>query len=296
MGEFQIGGQAVIEGVMMRGANSYSIAVRTPDGKIISHTEKISSLMNKIPLGKSLLRGLAVLIESLILGIRSLTYSANLNISEEDKEQGVELSASMLIITIIIALAFGLGLFVFLPIFFTKLLDKFLHNTFLYNLIEGLIRIGIFLLYLFFISFLKDIKRVFQYHGAEHKSIHALEARDLLTQKSVSKYTTLHPGCGTSFVLIVLVIAIFVFALMGRPPILLRIALQTLAIPVIAGISYEIIRLSRRYKNSVILKIFIRPGLWFQKLTTKEPDLNQIEVALVALKNVLEMEKKIAAS
>lgn len=277
------GGQAIIEGVMMRSPFKYAIAVRKPDKEIILKTGKLRSFSNRIKFLKwPIFRGIINLIESLTLGLKALTYSAEQATGEEDKINNVEM-----FFTILIAFALCILIFIALPTTIARYLDKYLSSLIVYNLFEGILRIGIFLFYLYFISKIKDIKRVFEYHGAEHKVIYTYEAGEELNVDNVKKYSTLHPRCGTSFIFIVLIISILVFSLLGKQTLLLRITYRVAIIPLIAGLSYEILKLSAKNMDKIFIKWIVMPGLWFQKLTTKEPDEAQIEVAIKALKGVL---------
>jgi uncharacterized protein YqhQ len=277
------GGQAIIEGVMMRSPFKYAIAVRKPDKEIILKTGKLRSLSNRIKFLKwPIFRGIINLIESLTLGLKALTYSAEQATGEEDKINNVEM-----FFTILIAFVLFILIFIALPTTIARYLDRYLSGLIVYNLFEGILRIGIFIFYLYFISKIKDIKRVFEYHGAEHKVIYAYEAGEELNVDNVKKYSTLHPRCGTSFIFIVLIISILVFSLLGKQTLLLRITYRVAIIPLIAGLSYEILKLSAKNMDKIFIKWVVMPGLWFQKLTTKEPDEAQIEVAIKALKGVL---------
>lgn len=277
------GGQAVIEGVMIRSPLKYAIAVRRPDKEIVLKIGKLSSLSNKLKFLKwPIFRGIINLIESLVLGLKALTYSAEQATGEEEKINSVEMFFTILI-------AFGLFIVVFIafPTAIAKYLDKYLPNLIIYNLFEGALRIGLFILYLNFILRIKDIKRVFEYHGAEHKVIYAYEAGEELKVDNVRKYSTLHPRCGTSFIFIVLVISILIFSLLGKQTLLLRIVYRVSIIPLIAGLSYEILKLSAKNLDKPLVRWAVTPGLWFQRLTTKEPDDSQLEVAIKALRGVL---------
>jgi uncharacterized protein YqhQ len=277
------GGQAIIEGVMMRPPFKYAIAIRKPDKEIILKIGKLRSLSDRIKFLKwPIFRGIINLIESLTLGLKALTYSAEQATGEEDKISNVEM-----FFTILIAFVLFILIFIALPTTIARYLDKYLSSLIVYNLFEGTLRIGIFLFYLYFISKIKDIKRVFEYHGAEHKVIYTYEAGEELKVDNVKKYSTLHPRCGTSFIFIVLIISILVFSLLGKQTLLLRITYRVIIIPLIAGLSYEILKLSAKNMDKIFIKWVVMPGLWFQKLTTKEPDEDQIEVAIKALKGVL---------
>lgn len=281
--KFQYGGQAVIEGVMMRGRRKLAIAVRKPDNEIIIEERPVNSIAEKFPFLKwPFFRGTIMLFESLIIGIQALSFSAY-QAAEGDEE---ELSPWEMGITIAIALVLGILLFVVAP----TTLARFLYaipSTALINLIEGLFRIGIFLVYVVAISRMKDIQRVFQYHGAEHKAINTYEAGEELTVENVRRHSKLHPRCGTSFLLIVMVIMILIFGFLGKPTLAVRIISRIVLLPVVAGVSYEVLKLSGKYCDTPLMKVIIMPGLWLQKLTTREPDDSQIEVAIRSLKAVM---------
>jgi uncharacterized protein YqhQ len=249
---------------------------------------KLKSLSNKLKFLKwPIFRGIINLVESLILGLKALTYSAEQATGEEEKINSVQM-----FFTILIAFGLFIVFFIALPTAIARYLDRYLSNVIIYNLFEGLLRISIFITYLFFISKIKDIRRVFEYHGAEHKVIYTYEAGEELNVTNVKKYSTLHPRCGTSFIFIVLIMSILVFSLLGKQTLLLRIAYRIAIIPIIAGLSYEILKLSAKNMNKTFIKWAVMPGLWFQKLTTSEPDDAQIEVAIKALKGVLPEENK----
>ena len=287
--KYQIGGQAVIEGVMMRGKNFWSLAVRRPDKTISIKLFKNSSLtVNSKFLGLPFIRGVVNLIESMALGFRALSYSVS-----ESTEEDIQFSKKEMTIAIIIAVIFAVGIFFILPTLIGRSFSNYFPNTIVYNLMEGLVRILLFLGYILIVSQLKDIKRVFQYHGAEHKTIQAYENGEKMIVENVRKYTTLHVRCGTSFLLIVMVVAIFVFALLGRPPFLLRILYRVLLIPVISGISYELIKLAGKYSKYKIVNIIFYPGLLLQKITTREPDDAQIEIAISSFNRVVKAENEL---
>jgi len=283
----QVGGQAVIEGVMMRGVDNWSLAVRRPDDSIGLHHWPLVSWMKRYPVLKTpILRGIVALVESLAIGVRALTISANESLGEEQQE----LSRKEIGFTLIIALAFAVGLFFIAPLFLTGLLREQLGDGFTFWLVEGFVRVGIFLAYLAIITQIKDLRRVFEYHGAEHMSIHALEHGEVLTVANVEKYKTLHLRCGTSFLLIVLVVSIFVFAIVGRPVWYLLVLSRVVLIPLIAGISYEIIRFAGRHETNPVVRVVMAPGLALQWMTTKQPDGAQVEVAIAALEKIIELE------
>ncbi|MCR5834135.1 MAG: DUF1385 domain-containing protein [Selenomonadaceae bacterium] len=276
-----VGGQAVIEGVMMRGFGKVATAVRESDGNINVNVKPITSIADKYPVLKlPILRGAVNLFESLMLGMKSLSFSAQVAGDEDE-----QLSDRELIVTIILAIALACGLFLALPTFAAKFFHTFTDDPFYLNLAEGFLRLAIFLIYLFAISRTKDIQRVFEYHGAEHKTIFCYEADLPLTVENVKKFPRLHPRCGTAFLLIVMLVSIFVFAFLGWPELWLRIVSRIILLPLVAGLSYEIIRFSARSKNSVV-RLATLPGLWLQYLTTREPDDSMIEVAIKSLEAV----------
>lgn len=277
-----VGGQAVIEGVMMRGPKLVSTAVREPSGQISVKVDPVSSISDRYPiLKKPMLRGVIALGESLVLGLKSLSYSAQ-KAGDEDEQ----LSDKELVMTILFSLGLAILLFVIIPTAAAKYIDASFTNPILLNLLEGGLRLGIFLVYIYGISRMKDIQRVFKYHGAEHKTIHAYEAGVELTVENVQKYSTLHPRCGTAFLLIVMVVSIIMFAFLGWPDLWLRILSRVILLPVVAGISYEIIRFAGKSQNPLV-HIAILPGLWLQKITTSQPDDDMVEVAIQALEAVL---------
>ncbi len=276
-----VGGQAVIEGVMMRGFGKVATAVREPDGNINVQVKPVSSITERFPILKlPLLRGAVSLFESLILGMKSLSFSAQAA-GEEDEQ----LTDKELIGTIILAIGLACALFIAIPTFAAKFFHTLTDDPIILNLAEGFLRLIIFLAYLFAISQMKDIQRVFQYHGAEHKTIFCYEADLPLTVENVKKFPRLHPRCGTAFLLIVMLVSIFVFAFLGWPELWIRILSRIILLPVVAGLSYEIIRFSARSQNSLV-KLATLPGLWLQYLTTREPDDSMIEVAIKSLEAV----------
>lgn len=281
-GSFQYGGQAVIEGVMMRGPARIAVAVRCQEGGIVVEEEEAppwTSLARVLRL--PLVRGMVALLESLVIGIRVLTHSAN--IAADDA--GESLSWAELAVTMVLAVTLAVGLFVVLPTVGAHALS--LLGSWGQNLVEGVFRLGVFLAYLVLISRLSDIRRVFEYHGAEHKVIHAYEAGDPLEPAHAAKYPTLHPRCGTSFLLIVLILTIFFFSLIDTPTLGAKIASRILLLPLIAGVGYEMLKFFSRHIDNAVVRGLVAPGLWVQKLTTREPDVSQLEVAISALKAVL---------
>ncbi len=285
--KFNVGGQAVIEGVMMRGRDKISIAVRQPDGEIIVDVNPSRSIREKYPvLKKPLLRGVIALFESLYDGIKALAYSAQ--VAGEEDEQ---LTKREMVTTILSALLLAIVLFIVIPTWSMRFLHRFTEDPLMLNLAEGVLRMIIFLAYIAAISSVKDIQRVFQYHGAEHKTIYTYEAGLPLEVKNVRPFSTLHPRCGTNFLMIVMLISMFIFAFLGWPSLLERIMSRVLLMPVIAGVSYEIIRFAGNHAKNGMVHFFIMPGLLLQKLTTREPDDSQIEVAIASLKAVLPPEE-----
>jgi uncharacterized protein YqhQ len=293
-----IGGQAVIEGVMMRGPSSIAIAVRRPNNEIVVRREKVTPLKEKFPpLKLPILRGVAVLFESLVWGMKALTYSANQSLEAEKAESAKEMGGFTIAITMLLSLALGVGLFIILPERLASLISErgsivnAGSSKYIFNIADGIIRLAVFLIYVLVISRSKYISRVFEYHGAEHKSIHAYEAGEELTEENAARYSPLHPRCGTAFLMTVLVIGILVFSIFGKPPsIAHRIGIRLAFLPLIAGVSYEIIKLTAKKQHSKFMQLVMAPGLWLQRLTTKEPSKDQIEVAIRSLEAVLAME------
>jgi uncharacterized protein YqhQ len=289
-----IGGQAVLEGVMMRGPSNWSLAVRKPNGEIAQLNRGIESVMKRhwffrLPI----IRGVIALGESLAIGFRALAISANYAAQEEDDdgEVSTEIGRGALIFAFAIAIGFALLLFKVTPALVTSWLP--IEATGLFVVVEGVIRVSIFIAYLAVISLLPDLRRVFQYHAAEHKAINAYEAGEELEPERVQRYSLIHPRCGTAFLLWVMVIAIFVFAFFGQPAWYWLITSRILLLPVIAGIAYELIRFAGKHTGNSILMTLLAPGLWLQRLTTREPTLDQVEVSIRALKDVLQREGRL---
>ncbi|HEV8603568.1 MAG TPA: DUF1385 domain-containing protein [Gaiellaceae bacterium] len=285
-----IGGQAVLEGVMMRGPSNWAVAVRKPDGEIAQVCRAIESPMARHRVFRlPVIRGVIALGESLGIGFRALAISANYAAQEEGEEVKTELTRAQLFFAFAVAIVFALLLFKVGP---ALLVDKLVpvHSGAGFVLIEGVVRVAIFLIYLSVISLLPDLKRVFQYHAAEHKAINAYEAGEELVPEKVQRFSLIHPRCGTAFLLWVMVVAIFVFAFFGRPAWYWLIATRVLLLPVIAGIAYELIRFAGKHSKNRILMTLLAPGLWLQRLTTREPTLDQLEVSIRALKEVLQLE------
>ena len=283
---FHYGGQAVMEGVMMRGRQNVSIAVRRPDGDISVISKPLSQLYKGRVRNWPLIRGIIVLIETLALGTQALLHSAQIAAAEED-EKGI--SPLLLWGSVAVAVAFAVALFFVAPLLLTRyLIDPYIASSLVSNLIEGIIRIIIFIAYLKAISLMPDLKRVFAYHGAEHKTVNAYESGVPLEVQYVKNYSTAHTRCGTSFLLAVMVIAIFVFALLGRPPLWISILSRIVLIPVIAAIGYEFVRFGAAHGQNPIVRGLLAPGLALQSLTTREPDDRQLETAIAALKKTIE--------
>lgn len=278
-----VGGQAVIEGVMMRGAEKIAVAVRKPDGEIEVDVKPVRSLRDRYPLlNKPLLRGVIALFESLADGMKALAYSAQASGDEEE-----QLSDREMVMTILVSVALAIGLFIVVPTWSMRFLHSLTEEPLLLNLAEGVLRMLIFLCYIAAISSMEDIQRVFQYHGAEHKTIYTYEAGLPLRVENVRPFSTLHPRCGTNFLMIVMLISMFIFTFLGWPNLWERIASRVVLMPVIAGISYELIRFAGAHAENRLVHACILPGLLLQKLTTRQPDDEQIEVAIASLKAVL---------
>ena len=279
-----IGGQAVIEGVMMRSPELVSLAVRCPDGSIHVECKSATTIRDKYPiLGKPFLRGVVVLWESLCDGMVGLERSAQMSVSGTEEE----MTKTETIGTVAIAVVLAVGLFIVVPTWSMRFLHTFTADPLLLNLAEGLLRMAIFLAYVIGISQMEDIRRVFQYHGAEHKTIYTYEKGLPLIVENVRPQSTLHPRCGTNFLMIVMLISMFVFAFFGWPNVWERIASRIILMPVIAGVSYEVIRFAGRNYDNGLVRAMIMPGLLLQKVTTRQPDDDQIEVAIAAVKSAL---------
>ena len=284
--EFLYGGQAVIEGVMMRGKANMAVAIRKPDQEILVHTEDLNSIVKKYKfLDKPLIRGTFVLIDALRIGINALFISARESMGEEQAEK--EFSKGAIATTFIFAFCIGIGLFVILPTYLSSWAGD---NYILLNILEGVMRIVIFLLYVGAISQMSDIKRIFQYHGAEHKVIYNYESGKELTVENAKEFSCRHPRCGTSFIIMVLIISIIMHAFWGWPALWLRIVSRIIMLPVIAGVAYEVTRLAG--KKNPFFQFLVLPGVWLQVLTTREPSDDQIEIAIKALKEVIPKKPK----
>ena len=291
--ELNYGGQAVMEGVMMRGSKSMAVAVRQPDGEIVVHTEPLNpsiyaGTVSKVPF----LRALTSLWDVLVLGIRTLMYSAEVSLGPDEE---IDFSGPIAWGTVAVSFAIAIGIFFVGPLLLVGLIDRYIESAFLSNILEGVIRLLIFVAYIWAIGRLPDIRRVFAYHGAEHKTINAYESGAELTPEVVARHSTSHFRCGTAFLLSVMVISILIFSLLGRPPMGLRILSRIVLIPVVAGVAYEYIRFTNRHRGNAFVRAIATPNLALQKLTTREPDPAMLEVAITALKCVLETEREVAA-
>lgn len=291
-----IGGQAVIEGVMMRGPEKIATSVRKSSGEILLKVDDIGQVRRKKILKLPVIRGVVNFIDSMVLGVRTLMYSADQYDVEEEEEaykpskfddfiERVFSKDALIYVSVVIALIFSVGLFILLPAAITSFLRPFVQSDLLKTLVEGLVRMTIFILYIFLVSRMKDIQRVFEYHGAEHKTIACYEHGEELTVENVKKYSRFHPRCGTSFLIMVMIISVLVFSVVSWNNILVRMGIKILLLPVVAGITYEFIKLAGRSENKIV-QILNKPGLWLQRLTTREPDAGQIEVAISSLNAV----------
>src|SRR4051794_3917976 len=284
MPRYTYGGQALIEGVLMRGRDAIAVAFRHPDGRIVWATERLDSgfhgrSWSRLPL----VRGLVVLYETLIVGTRWLVRSAGLQAADE----GVELGKGSIALMLGLTLIAGVGIFFLLPLFIASVTTANVENGFVQHLVEGLIRVGIFLGYLLLIAQAPDIRRVFQYHGAEHMTIHALEHEDPLVVDNIRKYPTAHPRCGTEFLVVVIALSIVAFSLVGRQEPIVMILSRILLIPVIAAVGYEILRWGARHRGNAIVRVIMWPGILVQKITTRQPTDDMIEVAIVSMEEAL---------
>jgi len=278
------GGQAVIEGVMMRGQRQMAVAVREPSGNILVHSEQLTgaiytSRWAKLPF----IRGMVAMWDTLVLGVRTLLFSANVAAGEEEQE----INPQQVWLTLATALIMAVGLFFIVPVAVVGLADQFISNPLVSNLVEKVIRLVLILAYIGGVGFVPDVRTVFAYHGAEHKAVNAYEDGARLEVDAVERYSTAHPRCGTSFLLIVVVVSFVVFSLLGRPGIEIRILSRIVLVPVIAGIAYELIRLGGAHHRNPVVRLLLAPGLALQSLTTREPSSAQVEVAIAALKRVL---------
>ncbi|MCL5958100.1 MAG: DUF1385 domain-containing protein [Chloroflexi bacterium] len=290
MGKFHYGGQAVMEGVMIRGQKEAAVAVRAPDGSIVLHGEELKSAIYTSKITKlPFIRGLAMLWDMLGLGMRSMIFSANVGLMDEKTDDGkeVKLEGPFVWITVALSLLFGIALFFVAPLVIIGIADRYISSSVLSNFVEGMIRLTFLTAYLGGIGFLPGIGRVFAFHGAEHKTIHAYEAGVPLEPEAVRDYGTAHPRCGTGFLLVVVMVSILVFALFGRPPMIIRVISRILLVPVIAAVSYEFIKLTAAHYGNRLVRIITAPTMALQALTTRKPDDSMLEVAIAALKKAL---------
>lgn len=296
MERIYIGGQAVIEGVMMKNKDQYAVAVRKLDQTIETKVEIYESLGERIPFFRiPIVRGVVNFIESLVIGMKTLTYSASFYEEGEETQEDSQAEKAakkggegiLMFFSVMISVILAVGLFILLPAWISEYIRRGIDNNVVVALLEGVIRLAIFLLYVFAISQMKDIKRVFMYHGAEHKTINCLEAGVPLTPENVMKFSRFHKRCGTSFLFLVMIISILFFMVINVDSAVLRIVLRLLLVPVIAGVSYEVLRLAGK-NDSLIIKIISAPGLWVQRMTTREPELDMLEVAIASVEGVLD--------
>ena len=285
MARFTYGGQALIEGVLMRGRDAIAVAFRHPDGRIVWAAEPLRTGPHGWRLAKApLVRGLVVLYETLVVGTKWLVRSANLQASGE----GVELGRGAVVLMLGLTLVLGVGVFFLLPLWVASVAASNVQAGWVQQLLEGVVRVAIFLGYLALIARTPDIRRVFEYHGAEHMTIHALEAGDPLTVGAIRKYPTAHPRCGTEFLVVVIILSILLFSLVGRQDATVMVGSRIVLIPVIAALGYELLRFGARYRANPVVKAIMAPGILVQMITTKEPSDDQIEVAIVSMEQALE--------
>jgi len=291
MPRYSYGGQALIEGVLMRGRDAIAVALRHPDGRIVYATERLDSGVHGVRAGKlPFIRGLVVLYETLFVGMRWLVRSASVQAAGtgEEGDEGVELGKGSIALMIVLTLVFGIGIFFLLPLFIASATTSNIQNGIVQHLVEGVIRVAIFLGYLLVIARAEDVRRVFQYHGAEHMTIHALEAGDPLVVDAVRKYPTAHPRCGTEFLVVVIALSIIAFSLVGRQEAAVMIGSRILLIPVIAAIGYEILKWGAKHRSNRIVRAIMYPGILVQMITTRQPTADMIEVAIVSMEQALE--------
>jgi len=278
------GGQAIIEGVMMRHGNKIAAAVRRPDKEIVFQEREYIPLTKRYKiLGWMFVRGTITLFEMMIVGFRCLMFSAEIALSEEEQKP----KDWQMYLSLCISFSIAIFFFVVVPAFFFTKIKIYIDSLILLNILEGCVRLGMFLSFLTATLFMEDMRRVYMYHGAEHKTVFAWEDGQDLTVENVKKYSTRHPRCGTSFILFVMIVSILVFSLLGRPDFLHRVIYKILLLPVVAGISYEAIRFTGKYSHSKLVQLLSWPGLTLQKITTREPSDDQIEVAIAAMKKVI---------
>jgi uncharacterized protein YqhQ len=284
MPRFSYGGQALIEGVMMRGRDAVAVALRHPDGRIVWAAERLDTGFHGNRLSRApFVRGLVILYETLVVGTRWLIRAASLQVEDE----GVEIGRGSVAIMLLITGALGIGLFFLLPLLVATAAAGNVQNDLVQHVIEGLVRVGIFLGYLAVLARTPDVSRVFQYHGAEHMTIHALEHGDPLRPEAIRRYPTAHPRCGTEFLVVVILLSIIAFGLVGRQSLPIMILSRVLLIPVIASLGYELLRLGARHRSNPVVRVVMWPGILVQMITTKQPTDDMIEVAIVAVEEAL---------
>jgi len=284
---FNYGGQAVIEGVMMRGRRVVVTAVRRPGGGIALDTQPLPSISTSRARKVPLIRGIMVLIETMVLGIKSLVYSAEVSMEEEEEKLSGRATGGIVAGSI----AFAVAVFFLAPLFLTRILDSYIESSIVFHLVEGVIRMAIFLAYLKILTLIPSLGRLFAYHGAEHKAVNAYEAGASLDLEAVRKFSTAHTRCGTSFLFVVMIIAIIVFALIGRPSLWLMVLSRVALVPIIAGLGYEVTQFGARHTGSSFVRAFLAPGLWLQRMTTREPDDSQLEIGISALRRAVEIDQ-----
>ena len=287
MKAFNYGGQAVIEGVMMRGQRAVVTAVRRPGGGIAMDARPLSAVLNGRARRIPLVRGILVLVETMVLGIKSLMFSAEVSTEEEEEQLSGRATGGIVAGSI----AFAVAVFFVAPLFLTRTLDGYIGSSIVFHLVEGFIRLAIFLAYLKILNLVPGLGRLFAYHGAEHKAVNAYEHGVPLEVESVRRFSTAHTRCGTSFLFVVMIVAIIVFAFIGRPSLWIMILSRIALVPVIAGLGYEITQFGARHMESKFVRAFLSPGLWLQRLTTREPDDDQLEVGIAALRKAVEMDR-----
>jgi uncharacterized protein YqhQ len=287
MPRFAYGGQALMEGVMMRGRDAIAVAVRHPDGGIVTATEHLDSILHRSRFARApLFRGIVLLYETLVVGTRWLMRSGSIAAAGE----GVEMGRGTIAVTLIVTFGFAIGLFVILPLFLSKAATDVAlgpGQAFIQHLVEGLIRVALFVGYLLIVSRAPDIARVFRYHGAEHMTIHALEHDDPLTIENIRRYPTAHPRCGTEFLVVFVVVSILLFSLLAGQSLIVSLVGRILLIPVIAAVSYELLRFGARHRDNRLVRWIFMPGIWLQLITTKQPDDDMIEVAVASMREAL---------
>jgi len=287
MKRFNYGGQAVIEGVMMRGRRVVVTAVRRPSGGIALDTQPLPAILTSRARKVPLIRSILVLIETMLLGIKALVFSAEVSTEEEEEKLSGRATGGIVAGSI----AFAVAVFFIAPLFLTRTLDSYIESSIVFHLVEGFIRMAIFLAYLKILTLIPSLRRIFAYHGAEHKAVNAYEAGVPLELEAVKKCSTAHTRCGTSFLFVVMIIAIVVFALIGRPSLWLMVLSRVALVPVIAGLGYEVTQFGARHTGSSFVRAFLAPGLWLQRLTTREPDDSQLEIGISALRRAVEIDQ-----